>query len=117
MKIIYIAGAYRGDVHRNIALAEQVAIDLAEMRIGFFCPHTHTAHFDSKTTAPEVFYIALGLEMLDRCDALLLLPDWLDSEGARGERIHAVHRGMPIFDWPQDRVSLGAWVRRPPDVQ
>lgn len=76
MEVGFIAGPYIGDgtpevVERNIADAEKVAIELANRGIPFFCPHTHTRHFQTKAKAPESFYKALDRWYLDKSNYLI----------------------------------------------
>lgn len=89
-KIGFIAGPYIGDgsyptINRNIVEAEQVAIQLANRGIYFFCPHTHTSHFGAKSSAPESFYKEMDLLFLKQCDFLVATPMWTESSGAREE--------------------------------
>lgn len=108
MKVIYIAGKYTGQYHdhrsyfeidRNIKAAMQAAAELAKAGVGFFCPHSHCAHFEVIT--PEVqpeFWYALDLEFLQSsCDAILMLDGWEKSVGAINERAVARVLKKPIF--------------------
>lgn len=103
MRIVFIAGPYfsGGDPERieyNIRYAEQYEIALANRGIGFFCPHKHTEHFEIKAKAPEQFYYELDMAFLERaCDALLAIPGWENSPGARREVAYARERGIPVF--------------------
>src|SRR3989304_8230829 len=91
MRIVFIAGPYFGDggpttIERNIRAAEEYQIALANAQVGFFCPHTHTEHFQLKSVAPEEFYRTLDAEFLKRaCDAMLVMPGWEQSKGAQAE--------------------------------
>jgi hypothetical protein len=102
MRIVFIAGPYtdatEASIQANIGVARAAAIELADRGIGFFCPHTHTADFHRLARAPEAFYKALDLELLRHCDAVLLLPGWRDSKGARSEVQEANEIGLPIFE-------------------
>jgi len=49
--------------------------------------------------------------IIDRCDAVVLLPNWLDSKGATRERAYALNRGIPVFEWPQQRDYLAEFSR------
>jgi hypothetical protein len=37
-------------------------------------------------------------KMLSRCEAIYLLPGWMDSEGAKQEAVHATRRGMAVWE-------------------
>lgn len=103
MKLVYIAGPYGGAdylaIDRNIAAAREVAAALADARIGFVCPHLNSAHFEAVTPdVPEEWWKALDLEILGRCDAILLIDGWSQSDGAEGEARHASGLGLPVFE-------------------
>jgi hypothetical protein len=87
--LIYIAGPFRGktplDVQRNIEYARDVALKVAELGGGCFpvCPHLNTAPFDKQLT--DQFWLAGDLELMHRCDAMVLTDNWEQSSGARAE--------------------------------
>lgn len=107
MLYIYIAGPYTGVTHdyrsffeisRNILDAGEAAAELARRGYGFFNPHGHSAHFEVIT--PEVwpsYWYELDLHFLEVCDAILMLPTWERSSGARKERDWAITNDMPVF--------------------
>lgn len=107
MKYIYIAGRYTGRTHdaesyfeiqHNIAAAAETARKLARLGYGFFCPHQHSAHFG--VIAPDIqpdFWYEQDLHFMYDCDALLMLPGWEDSKGAKNERAEAMQTGIPVF--------------------
>lgn len=99
IRVIYIAGPYRGPdawvIECNIREAETLA--LAVWRAGFvaLCPHTNTRHFQN--VLPDDIWLKGDLELLRRCDALLTTPRWHESSGARAEVEFAATRDIPIF--------------------
>ncbi len=107
MKYIYIAGPYTGKHHDhrsyfeiagNILDAAEMSSKLAKHGYGFFNPHMHSAHFES--IVPEVkppYWYELDMHFLMACDAILMLPSWGRSKGARLERDWAVANSMPVF--------------------
>lgn len=99
MKVIYVAGPFRGanswEMEQNIRRAEELS--LAVWRAGFaaLCPHTNTRFFQG--AAPDKVWIDGTLELLRRCDAVVLTADWIRSTGARGEVREAIARGIPVY--------------------
>ena len=99
MKLIYTAGPYRAatpyDVRRNIERARDVAAALWRMGWAVVCPHANSAHLDG--VVPEERFLEGDLEMLRRCDALVLIPGWHVSEGSRAEKAEAERHGIPVL--------------------
>lgn len=112
MKIVFIWGPYFGDgdkakIQGNIRHAEQCQIALANAGVGFFCPHNHTEHFEIKATANENFYRELDMVFLQKMtDAVMAVPGWETSAGARAEIEFAKRKGLPIF-YPESPDNLG----------
>lgn len=42
-------------------------------------------------------YMQIGFQMIDNSDAMFMLPNWKDSEGAKIEHMYAKYLNMPIF--------------------
>jgi len=88
---IYVIGPFRAPTEyqrrKNIAMAEAVALGVAESGAHFFCPHMHTAHFDGLLT--DEYWLGLGIAWLAECDAAVLVPGWqdyLDPSSQRASR-------------------------------
>ena len=100
MKLIYIAGKFRGptawDVEKNIRKAEALSFEVATLGASFVCPHTNTRYFDGTLT--DEFWLAMTMEMLRRCDAVMLCDNWVESAGAREEVKEAHRLGIPVFE-------------------
>jgi hypothetical protein len=99
MKVIYIAGKYRGPtpwaVEQNIRAAEAVAAKVIAAGHMPLTPHKNTAHMEG--LADDAFFLAGTMELLRRCDAVLCVSNWLDSVGARAEVEEARRLGLPVF--------------------
>lgn len=110
MKVVYIAGPYRGatawEVEQNIRAAEAMALEVAKRGAMPLCPHTNTrGYFEGQM--PNRFWLEGTMELLRRCDAIMCLPTWEQSTGARAERSTAQDLSMPVFD---DLGKLEAWL-------
>jgi hypothetical protein len=117
ISIIAICGPYFGDgqnltIANNIKEAEEYAIALANFSIGFFCPHTHTRHFEKKAQAEESFYHELDIRILVKCaDAALFTPRWKTSRGACHEQSICEMIGLQCFypQSPDDMNDIIEW--------
>jgi hypothetical protein len=110
VKLIYLAGPYRGDnaweIAENIHRAERLALEVWRLGAACLCPHANTAHFQG--AADDHVWLDGDLEMLARCDAVLMTPDWERSSGARAEHAAAVARNQPIF---YTLLELATWLK------
>lgn len=116
MKIVFIAGPYnaqtREGIEANIVNAWEYAVELARRGIGFLCPHLNSIHFhDEVKNQPESFWYKMYLRMLLDCDAVLAMPAWGTSSGARDEVELAERFDIPRFfpASPYDLDALSSW--------
>jgi hypothetical protein len=49
------------------------------------------------------------IELLRRCDGIVLCPTWAQSHGACAEREVALEMRMPVFEWPVHRERIAAF--------
>ena len=110
MTVVYVAGPFRGpsawDIEQNIRRAEELALEVWRAGMACLCPHTNTRFFQN--AAPDHVWLDGDLELLARCDAVLMTPNWHRSAGASAEREHALSRGIPVF---YSLDELVAWRR------
>lgn len=110
MKVVYVAGPFRGphamDIHENVIAAERLSFEVAKLGAVPLCPHKNTENMHG--ALPDQFFLEGTLELLRRCDAVMLTSDWKRSAGARGEVLEAIERGIPCFI---SLIQLGAWLR------
>jgi nucleoside 2-deoxyribosyltransferase len=99
LKVIYIAGKYRGPnpwaVEQNIRAAEEVAARVWAMGMVALCPHANSRHMEG--VASDEHFLAGTLELLRRCDAVVVCPGWRDSRGTMAEVAEAHRLGIPVF--------------------
>lgn len=106
MSLIYISGPYtKNEVNgktqeENINQARKISCEL--MEIGHFChcPHLNTAYFEDHCNLTYDQYIAGDLNLLSRCDIIVMTEDWESSKGAKIERDHAIRLGIPVYVYP-----------------
>lgn len=108
MKVLYVAGPYRARTIRetvlNIRRAEEVAIKLWRMEFAVMAPQMNTALFDG--AAPDSVWLEGALELMRRCDAVVLVPGWTESAGTRAELTEAEELGIPVFEWPVLKTDI-----------
>lgn len=110
MKVVFIAGPFRGStawaIELNARAAEIMALKVAEAGAMPFCPHTNTRFFHGQLS--DQFWLDGIQEMLRRCDAVQLCGAWLNSSGTRDELELASELGMPVFNTIQE---LEQWLK------
>lgn len=121
MKVIYIAGPFRSkakngrydyyEQHQNITRAEELAWKVWALGAAPICPHLNTIHFQG--SLPDHVWLAGDLAIMNKCDAVLMTEDWIESSGARHEHDEAVKAGMVILYTINDVVE---YLHRPKPV-
>jgi len=98
-QILFLSGPYSRDpvACTNIAIVIQSKLLAAGWSV--FCPHANSHFADVQHKLPPDFYYNMDLQFLRRCDAIVMLPDWIASKGATLERDLALERGLPIYYW------------------
>lgn len=99
MTVVYIAGPYRGknvnEIHNNIEAARKLAVVYWKIGFAVLCPHLNSAYMDG--VVPDEEFLAGGLELLKRCDAVALVENWDKSAGTVREVELAKELGLRIF--------------------
>ena len=122
--ILYISGPYSAGhgrtVAENIAVARAHAVAAARKGWIPFTPHLNTAHFE--VDCPEISHqewldgdLAILRALSQAGVAVLLLPGWEQSKGARLERDWAIHLNLEVFDppaTPEEILPAAAFRRR-----
>ncbi len=111
--LVYVAGPFsaadRGGVESNIMRAALRGVEVAKLGACPVVPHSNTSLPQYEHVQPYQFWIAATLEMMRRCDALLTVPGWELSSGARGEVNAMTDMGKPVF---HDLEALADWLAR-----
>lgn len=110
MKIVYVAGPFRGKnawvVENNIRRAEALALEVWKLGAACICPHTNTRFFDG--AAPDNVFLDGDLAIVLKCSAVLMTPDWGYSRGATAEHDYAKLWRIPIF---YELAELAKWLQ------
>lgn len=98
MIVIYIAGPFRANgaraVEQNIRRAEDAAYGVWARGHAAMCPHAN-ARWEDPEIGDQVFLDGT-LELMRRCDAVIVLPDHMNSQGTLGEIAEAHKLGLPV---------------------
>lgn len=99
MKVAYVAAPFSGIDHWRVTLniieAKKIAMTIAWFNVMPMCPHGNSESFHGTKTAD--FWYEGTLELLKRCDAIVMHPNWYHSAGSVREHDYAKKAGMPIF--------------------
>jgi hypothetical protein len=98
-KHVYIAGPFSGktryEVEGNIWVAQSFILPLAEVGAVPVCVHTMFGALDGTLSYER--WMLLTEKHLDRSDAILMVPDWVRSSGAKNEKQRALNTEKPVF--------------------
>lgn len=110
IRLVYIAGPFRGanawEVEQNIRRAEALCLEVWAAGFVGVCPHSMLRFFDG-ALADDV-WLKGDIELLVRCDAVLLARGWRRSKGAEIEMGLAKDAGMPMFESVRDLEAYAA---------
>lgn len=99
MKLVYVAGPFRAsnawDIEQNIRRAEEISLEVWRLGAAAICPHTNTRFFQG--AAPDKVWLEGDLEILRRCDYVVLAPNWESSSGTLAEIEEALRLDIPVF--------------------
>ncbi|MGY6214947.1 DUF7768 domain-containing protein [Methylolobus aquaticus] len=109
--LAYVAGPYRDRrgtyyVDQNIWAARQLAAGLWARGFTAVCPHLNTSHFDGLVS--DQAFLDGTLEMMRRCDLVVITSTWHTSAGTIGEIREALRLGIPVYIWPDLTYPLTA---------
>lgn len=99
MKLIYVAGPFRAscawEIEENIRRAERLALEVWRRGAACICPHTNTRFFHG--AADDAIWLNGDLEILSRCDGLIVAPGWANSVGALAEVKYAQELDLVVL--------------------
>lgn len=102
--VAYTAGRYRAatedGLYQNIQLARRCAVDCWTAGLIPLAPQLNSAFMGG--IASDRTFLDGTMELLRRCDLVVMLPNWRESQGAIAERQEALRLGIPVYDWETD---------------
>jgi hypothetical protein len=125
MVLIYVAGPVRSTstampgqqdfwgIMQNNMRAMALAREVWARGAAAVSPHGNTIFFQN--TLPDEVWLDGDLEILYRCDAVLMTPDWERSAGAREERKFALQHGIPVL-YTLDELDTFLGVNKGPNM-
>ncbi len=110
MKLAYVAGPYRSPteygIRQNIRRASDVALELWRAGYAVICPHANTAGWGGAHGLDDQVWLDGDLEILKRCDLVVVLLGWQNSKGTVVEVKVANTEGIPVYFWDRDKDFL-----------
>lgn len=101
--LVYVAGPYRAIDNNwelvcwNVKAASDMAAFLMLNGIEVVCPHSMTHGYERYKFLSDADFLRNGLELLRRCDAVILLDGWEQSQGTLAEIECADEHHIPVF--------------------
>lgn len=109
-RLVYVSGAYTAptpeQVAENVALAKRIGYLVQDIGHEPLIPHISCP--PPRESCPRAVWkraMRSCLVQMLRCDAVLMLPNWRESRGARVERWVARRQGIPVFEHTLDLWS------------
>jgi hypothetical protein len=110
MKVVFVSGPFSADTkagcEANIVRSEQLGFEVGAAGAAPIVPNSIGRTWDGVPSYE--FWIEATKEILRRCDALITVPGWEKSSGARGEVALAKELGIPVF---HSIENLKAWLK------
>lgn len=112
-KIAFVSGKFRPlcndfgynfyEQRKNIEAARDVGLAVFGVPgWAAFIPHMNTADFQGALA--NSVWLDADLLILSKCDAVVTVPGWEQSQGARAEVLEAQRLGIPVVHCPKDLV-------------
>jgi hypothetical protein len=97
MRVIYVAGPYRGEIKYNVLKAAAVGRLLRQCGKAVIIPHVESLFFPESLTEDE--WIEHGIDLLHCVDTIVLVPEWRDSTGTRNEIDYAKEYKKSVYEF------------------
>ena len=107
MKLAYVSGPYGAPtaygVAQNIAKAERVGARLWQKGYAVIIPHKNSAFMDGVVSRDQ--FLLGDFEIIKRCDLVVMIPGWQQSEGAVWEYEVAKKYGIEIVEYQAEEAA------------
>lgn len=119
MKLVYVAGPFTAptawEIEQNVRKAEEVAFFVQGLGAMPVTPHANSRFFFG-TNTPRFWYEGT-MELLKRCDGIIMGQRWKSSKGSVEEYNYAQSVSMPTFRYMivEDHRRLQLWAQEPSD--
>lgn len=118
LQLVYVAGPFSAPtawgIELNIRRAEALGREVAHLGAYPVMPHANMRGY-WVDEAPYEFWIAGTLQLMRRCDAVIVVPNWQESRGTRDEITAAADRVPCFYDNRDHSVQtlarLRVWLR------
>lgn len=112
--LLYIAGPFRAPTQEGVDLHIQAARHVGALanKKGFatIVPHANTAQMDRiLPTIGDDFWLSITMEMMRRCDGVVLVPGWSRSSGTMAEIAEAKRLRIPVFESVDTMPDAADW--------
>lgn len=107
MIVCYVAGPFRAPsgwgIAENVHKARRFGLLVAHAGMMPLVPHAIGEHYHGEGT--DQFWLDGTIELLARCDAIVMIPGWRASSGSLGEYELAAELCMPILDLDESQLE------------
>ena len=99
MRVIYVAGPYRGEIKYNVLKAAAVGRLLRQCGKAVIIPHVESLFFPESLTEDE--WIEHGIDLLHCVDTIVLVPEWQNSSGTGNEIEYAKEYKKSVYEFDE----------------
>lgn len=99
MRAVYVCHPYASDPQGNTEIVRNLCLDLSGIYedVLFVAPHVAFSFLEEKKTCTREKAMRMCIDLLDRCDALLLCTSEITS-GMAEEIDYSIDNGIPIIE-------------------
>ena len=103
--LYFVSHPYKGDIKKNLKKCTKICNNLLDMDYIIFSSIIHSHQLDIvKRRTPEFWYYQ-DIEILKKCDGIILCGDWEESFGCGIEKMFAESIGLEILYYEDIREA------------